>query len=256
VSAFHDVYVAVAGGAWAPEPDDRAFADPAGGLAYVADASGPTYGGYHAPFGIDPGLEALVAAHCAGAGVEGALRAADRTMWDLHLAHDKAFKAALTYNSDRLAAGIHAANAVRPARWQHIKSFAHFGGSLTLCALSDPNTVTIGQIGACRAYRIRRGVLELLVPDHTLGTVMKGKELDSFQRGIVTRGLGFTDALQADVRSFATEPGDSYALCTDGVWMTNEPALARLRTAEDAKRLVNECAQSRGDDAALVVLHV
>ena len=51
-----------ASGLWRDERinDDRFHVDPARGLAFVVDASGPTYGGYYAPFAIDPGLAALV----------------------------------------------------------------------------------------------------------------------------------------------------------------------------------------------------
>lgn len=78
-------------GFWADERinDDRLYADATTGIAYVADASGPMYGGYHAPFAIDPGLVALVGAFRATSGstrgrIQAAVNAAQTVMVAMH----------------------------------------------------------------------------------------------------------------------------------------------------------------------------
>jgi hypothetical protein len=53
---------------WSPVNDHRWIADAHRGLFYVVDDFGPTYGGYYAPFGIDPGLAELDAAFDTGCG--------------------------------------------------------------------------------------------------------------------------------------------------------------------------------------------
>jgi hypothetical protein len=100
---------------WSPINDHRWSADLDRGLFYVADAFGPTYGGYYAPFGVDPGLATLTAAFDGGDGpgsrrLVGALEAAHREMRRLRREHDETFEALLRAGAqDREKAALEAA---------------------------------------------------------------------------------------------------------------------------------------------------
>jgi serine/threonine protein phosphatase PrpC len=82
----------------------------------------------------------------------------------------------------------------------------------------------IAQIGDCRAYRHRGGLLELLTVDHTaafLGAVYGWYPADSPEaaaaRYRLHRYVGHPDAPEPDVLNVALRPGDVLMLCSDGV---------------------------------------
>lgn len=255
---------------WSPVNDHRWIADVRRGLFYVVDAFGPTYGGYYAPFGIDPGLAALDAAFDDGCGVASqrllhAVQAAHREMRRLASAHENAFEARLRAGEqDRLRAAMAAADEVRPAQWAHLagRSFGHFGGSITACCWRDINSVAIAQVGACRAYRCRAGQLELLVPDHMLSTVIatqgKPDTALSHHPGVVTSLLGVSDDLRLDVANVSVEPEDTIILCSHSVWSRSgelvEDLCRHRLDVTDLERLVAACAAREKQDATIVVI--
>jgi serine/threonine protein phosphatase PrpC len=167
-----NILAATARGGWAPESDDRFLTDPALGLAVVADASGPTYGGYHAPFAIDPGLETLRAVLTGGdtgsggaaadARLKTAFAAANQRMWELSQAHERA-----RGGRTGLAASQAAADAVRPSRWSHLRGPAHFAGSVLAGLVDDGGLVIVG-VGSCRAVMVGREGTKVLLREHTL----------------------------------------------------------------------------------------
>ena len=63
-----DIVAYTAHGSWGPRSDDRYFIDETLQLFVVANGTGPTYGGYYAPFGLAPGLEALIQTYSRDAG--------------------------------------------------------------------------------------------------------------------------------------------------------------------------------------------
>lgn len=188
------------------EDDDRWLADRALGLFYVANGSGPTYGGHHAPLGLDPGLDAFGARYRRFPATEperlrAAFAAADDAMRSLD-------------EDDRRAPAPD-----RPLR--------HFTAALTACSLAPDGTLDVAQVGDGRAYLLRGGALRLLVDDHTFPTVvaraggvssLPHAEALASHRSAVTRLLGLGEALPPDHAREALVAGDVVLLCTAGVW--------------------------------------
>jgi protein phosphatase len=127
--------------------------------------------------------------------------------------------------------------------------------------------VHLAQVGACRAYRLREGKLELLCPDHTLATLDpaefgKGGPAD-FHGSVVTRLLGVQEKIEIDAWHGHVVPGDMYVLCTDGVWATvgNDrmaKLLKRTLDCEAAAQALVSAAQvgEHADDATAIVVRV
>lgn len=145
-----------ASGRWRDERanDDRFYVDSTHGLAFVVDASGPQYGGYHAPFAIDPGITTLVETF-----ITSDAPTPERLTVSVRAAHAAMRAMNERYETVRakrvgLEAARQAANAVRPSAWAGCDSYAHFMGSLIACAVG--RSVVVAQIGACRAYRLDR----------------------------------------------------------------------------------------------------
>lgn len=228
-------------GSWAPEGDDRWFVDRALGLLYVANGTGPAYGGYHAPFGLDPGLDALREAFSGSAGavnpsreerLREAVVAAHAVMRRLEAAYQEVLAAELARSpGDPLGAAGRAAELVRPPRLRGVYSFCHFAGSVTACSLEDgvPGegcVLAVAQVGDGRAYLLHDGTPRVLVADHTLrtrlareaGVALDDPSIPEQHRHVVTRLLGLSDALEPDLAQASLAPGDALLLCSAGVW--------------------------------------
>jgi hypothetical protein len=254
----------VASGLWRDERinDDRLRFDLERGLAFVADASGPMYGGYHAPFAIDPGLAELARAF---AEARGSTR--QRLLAAVHAAH--AVMRALGDRYEAVRAGrvglepaLEAAAAVRPDAWRSYDSHAHFMGSVTACAVG-PDAAVLAQVGECRGYRASDAEPVLLAADHTLPSVLEAsgassEEVERARRehwSVVVTLLG-GEKLELNVVEIATPA--TVALVTNGVWRCDSElaALLRMRVREDVERLVARCARESQDDATAVVLEI
>ena len=139
--------------------------------------------------------------------------------------HRAAFEVELRrYGTDRLGASLAACRTVAARCGRPVESFAHFAASITAIHCWGNDQITVAQVGACRAYRLRRRILEQVLPDHTLASAAaaSGEKLDpelvaSFHL-IPTRLLGMPHGSDVDVRTEHVEAGDRYLLCTDGLW--------------------------------------
>lgn len=256
------IAASAAAGLWRPINDDRVHVHPANGLALVVDASGPTYGGYYAPFAIDPALAELRETFAASVDstrerLETSIRAAHGVMRTMLLRHE-------TCRAGRggLDAALHAANAIRPPAWQGVESLAHFAASLTACAVGV-DSVVVAQVGDCRAYRLDTGTPELLVRDHTLASALEasGASREDVEHArevmsdvVVAQLGGDTLPLNAvELRAPVT-----IALVTNGIWRS-EAALQELchtRTQHDLESLAARSAAATRDDATAVVIEI
>jgi serine/threonine protein phosphatase PrpC len=172
--------------------DDRSVIVPDRGFFAVADAAGPTYGGWHRPARADVALRAAVEAWSASPALAGevAMVAALRRANDV--ARDPKVEERLTHTTSSITAlGIRGGRAV------------------------------VGQVGLCRAYRARGGALQLLLEEHSVARA-NAAMLDDGTRDLFThapgRLIGFAADVEVDLWTDETREGDVFVLCTDGVW--------------------------------------
>lgn len=109
--------------------------------------------------------------------------------------------------------------------------------------------------GDSRLYRWRQGQLTILTRDHSFSQelldagVVTPEEVRLLpSRNLVTRALGATDDIEAEVAQYEVQAGDWYLLCSDGLNGEIEDAhIARilLQEADD----VNACAHALVDAA-------
>ncbi len=173
--------------------DDRVFLDEKVQLYAIADASGPTYGGYHEPTGVEPGWRAMRRAWDAGR------PGAGRT---------------------RMRHAIAAANeAMFDPAWP-AGSLSHPAASFTTIGFSRGH-IMVGQVGTCRCYRLRGTSLELLLDDHSLATQAQrsGADVPEHHRDVATRLLGMAAEVEGAFCVEAVQAGDLFVLCTDGLWL-------------------------------------
>ena len=94
----------------------------------------------------------------------------------------------------------------------------------TIVAL-EKNSLAIGHVGDCRLYRVRNGHVTLLTRDHSQAAELLRLHLISPEeaqqhpgRHQLTRSVGSSPFLRVDLIKEKTNPGDSFILCSDGLW--------------------------------------
>lgn len=125
-------------------------------------------------------------------------------------------------------------------------------GATFSCLILSRRRAHVLHVGDSRIYRLSEGRLDCLTTDHVAG------------RGdlahVLTRAVGFEDALKVDHLAIALRPHDRYLLCTDGVHGAladaRLKALLDERTAPDeaARRLVEAALGAGGQDNATALV--
>jgi serine/threonine protein phosphatase PrpC len=171
-------------------------------------------------------------------------------------------------DSDRGAAGIRSvvglANHLVIERGQSLGT--SIGTTLTL-AVVEPGVARIGHVGDSRAYLIHRGAITQITEDHSLvaelvreGTISEEDAREHEQRNVLRRAVGVSEDLEVDIFEAGIAPGDTLALCTDGLstMVRPEEILAVVDSSpsmeEAASKLVSLAYQRGGDDNITAIL--
>jgi protein phosphatase len=132
----------------------------------------------------------------------------------------------------------------------------------TLSALViTPGEAHLGHVGDSRVYRRREGALELLTTDHSqvmellrMHIITPEQAITHPARYALTRSVGGDITVRTDVRNERLERGDTFLLCSDGLWSnvtSSEIAEAMARPpAETCRRLVDLALERGGEDNA------
>ncbi len=101
----------------------------------------------------------------------------------------------------------------------------HRGMATTLVtAVFQRSRLTIGHVGDSRAYRLRQGHLHCLTRDHSLlqdhidaGLIIPELAHMAHFKNLVTRAIGVSREVDADVHEHVVQAGDTYLFCSDGL---------------------------------------
>jgi len=102
--------------------------------------------------------------------------------------------------------------------------------------------------GDSRAYLFRDGKLKQLTVDHSeiqnlidIGAISPEQANNHPASNIITRAIGAVHKLHIDIGIEKTNDGDTFLLCTDGLYRDlNEKEIASLLACEDAETIGNE----------------
>ncbi len=94
-----------------------------------------------------------------------------------------------------------------------------------------------------------------------VGALSRSVAITVSSSNIITRAIGAEDLLEADIEKFDVQPGDTYLICSDGLY--NEVPDAEIAQYLDGGRCVQAARQlldlalSRGarDNVSLIVVH-
>ena len=103
-------------------------------------------------------------------------------------------------------------------------SLRNMGTTCVAIAVRGPK-VQVASIGDSRAYLLRGKKMEQVTRDHTylndlidIGLLTPEKAKNHPERNIITRCVGMGETLQVDFMVRDAEPGDSWLLCSDGLY--------------------------------------
>ncbi|HEX3540589.1 MAG TPA: protein phosphatase 2C domain-containing protein [Acidimicrobiales bacterium] len=158
---------------------------------------------------------------CDGLGGHAAGEVASRTAVDAALEHWKGANPAAPHQALRNA--IRAANvAVFDAALQNKRR----GMATTMTALTlAGREAIIGHVGDSRCYLIRGESTTQLTNDHSrVGEMLRAGLITAEQaanhpaRSMISRTVGSEPSVQVEITRQATEAGDTFLLCSDGLW--------------------------------------
>ncbi len=132
-------------------------------------------------------------------------------------------------------------------------------------ALLPSGEAIVFNVGDSRVYRMRQGILEQLSHDQSVlqNQIDAGSITPEQARGArnvnITAFIGQPSALSAVYRRVQVQQGDSFLLCSDGLWDLVEPrdmlnAMQRYAPATAARKLINLARKHGGPDNITVII--
>lgn len=171
---------------------------------------------------------------------------------------------------DQLKAAIQQANRAI-LRYGEQKPSAHGLGSTVTVALIQNNQAYIANVGDSRTYLLRDNTLKSLTKDHSLvARLVEAKQIapeDVYthpQRNLIYRSLGAGHkTIEVDVFQQTVHKGDTFLLCSDGLWEMVRPQDLRktLREQSSPQKICDmliDMANANGgeDNITAIVVHV
>lgn len=124
---------------------------------------------------------------------------------------------------DRIQDSISEANNKIYKKSMEDEKYSGMGTTVTLAFIAD-DKIFIGHVGDSRAYLLRNSILSQITEDHSLveelirnGSISKEEARYHPQRNIITRAVGTSMAIKADVIVESICKNDILLLCTDGL---------------------------------------
>lgn len=135
------------------------------------------------------------------------------------------------------------------------EKFSGMGTTVTLaCAINEK--IFIGHAGDSRAYLLRNGTLSQMTEDHSLveelirnGSISKEEAKHHPQRNIITRAVGTSQEIKADLVVESKRKDDILLLCTDGLtnMLDDDEIRDSLLINEDIQKACEELVKLSND---------
>jgi protein phosphatase len=236
---------------------DAFIADDELGLYVVADGMGGHKGGEVASQeAVDTIHDAVVRERAALDEVE---PLPSENLWDPDTTPPVMFQALRSLESAVQAAGYMVYGLA-----QHEPEREGMGTTISVLALRGRFALT-AQVGDSRIYLAREGKALQLTQDHTLinwqlkkGLITEEQARRSKEKHIITRAVGSKEYVDVDTHFLRVQPGDSFLLCSDGLYAyVDEAQIARflkLKPENAVRRLVSIANRRGGHDNITAVV--
>jgi protein phosphatase len=141
-------------------------------------------------------------------------------------------------------------------------------GTTVVACMADDEKMSVAHVGDSRAYLIRDGQLSRITNDHSwvfeqvqAGMLTEAEAEKHPLRNVITRALGGALQVTPDASEIASQPGDVYLLCSDGLTgMVPENEILRVVTANNGdlkaacQQLIDAANERGGLDNVTAVL--
>jgi serine/threonine protein phosphatase PrpC len=140
-------------------------------------------------------------------------------------------------------------------------------GTTVVAVLLTGNRLSIAHIGDSRAYLIRAGLIDQLTDDHSMvneqvkrDIISKEEAAKSEMRNILTKALGISAEMEADLDELTMFGDDILFLCSDGLnTMLSDKAMLEIisvagNSAAACDALINAANEQGGKDNITVVI--
>lgn len=139
-------------------------------------------------------------------------------------------------------------------------------GTTLVCLYFNSDNCYISQVGDSRVYLYRDDVLWKITEDHSLvneqirsGLITKAQADKLAYKNVITRSVGFEEAVEVDVYERQIEKGDLFLLCSDGLSsMLSDENIKQNIEPHDVKRsvenLINAANDAGGHDNVSVII--
>ncbi|HEX3032547.1 MAG TPA: Stp1/IreP family PP2C-type Ser/Thr phosphatase [Bacillota bacterium] len=170
--------------------------------------------------------------------------------------------------ADQLREGVSLANEAVYNQAMHRENLRGMGTTITVGVFRGPR-LYIANVGDSRAYLLREGVFTRLTTDHSLvfelvqqGGISQEEAFQHPQRNVLTRALGTSPEVEADITEMDLMAGDLLLFCTDGLCgLLREEEIAAILKNNDifaAQKGLLEAALERGgqDNISMVLVEL
>lgn len=150
---------------------------------------------------------------------------------------------------------------------EQAKDSALSGMGTTMTVLwEDQDRILLGHVGDSRAYRMRKGKMELISQDHSMvaellrdGLITEEQAQHHPYRNVITRALGTAETIQVDTMCLDKKRGDKWLICSDGLYEyvsmdQMQAILLRTPLEEAAELFISLALEGGGRDNVSVVL--
>jgi len=173
---------------------------------------------------------------------------------------------ALSRRGNYILSSIKLANRVIHEMSNEYEEYKGMGTTIVVLSIM-PSTVIAANVGDSRIYLIRENTIETLSKEHSLvseqlemGLISKEEAETSPLRHMLTRNLGSSDTVNADVFEIKPMNNDRFLLCTDGLTdlVSKDEILEIVKNGDDpenlCQQLVSEAKKRGGHDNITVSL--
>ena len=141
--------------------------------------------------------------------------------------------------------------------------YKYMGATLEILLIINDD-IYIGHAGDSRIYRLRKDVLKKLTKDHSYienliedGKITREEAVKHPDKNMVTKGIGNSNLVEADVIHKEFNDGETILMCTDGLTnMVSEERIKEILKEEGdvSKKLTDEANKNGGMDNITVVV--
>ncbi len=167
---------------------------------------------------------------------------------------------------DALRGAVHEACRAIFRRAQEEPNLVGMGTTVTVLLLHGTDAF-FAHVGDSRAYLVRGELIQQISEDHSFvneqvkaGVLTAEEARHSRFKNIITRSVGFEEAVNVDLMGLIAEPGDVFVLCSDGLANLVEDHeirdLARSTALDDLPGALIDLANDRGGDDNITVIAV